>query len=124
MFPLFLNRALSAVVRHVNGYVDLIEAEAAAAARSVMTRIAMAIAGLLASLLFVAFGALWIVAAAWDQPYRLWVIGGVCLAFALAAAAAFVAAFREREGVFDRVRAEWAADRAAFSARRTGESHG
>ena len=119
---MFLNRAITAVIRHVNGYVDLIEAEAATAARSVMTRVAMAVAGLVATLLFVMFGALWIVAAAWDEPYRLWVIGGVCLAFALGAIAAFAAAFREREGVFDRVRAEWAADRAAFTGR--GELHG
>ena len=122
MFP-DLRRAAGALMRHVAGYLDLIEAEATQAARSVRERLVLLLIGLMSALLSVSLAAVWIIVATWDESYRLWIIGGLSALFAVAGVTSLLGGLRGGDGLFVRLRAEWTADRAAFSGVRE-EHHG
>ena len=67
-----------------------------------------AIAGMMA----LGLGCLWIIAATWDGPNRLWAVGGLCIGFLLIAISggAYAVGGRSRGKPFEQLRAEWRAD--------------
>jgi uncharacterized membrane protein YqjE len=108
---MYLRRMVPVLLRHLGGYVALFEIEARHAATLIQRRLLLAAIGLISALLSVCLVIVWIVAAAWDGPYRLWVIGGLVAVFAITAIGTIAGAVRDRGGTFDRLKAEWAADR-------------
>lgn len=106
-----LRRVGPLLLRHACGYVDLIAAEAQVAAATVKKRLFLAAVGVVSTLLGLALLVAWLIAATWDSPYRLWVIGGFCAAFVAMAFASLRMAVAGRGEMFERLKAEWAADR-------------
>lgn len=106
-----LRKLLPVAGAHAMGYVSLIGADAELAFGSMRRRVYFGIGAFMAAWLSIALGIVWIVAAAWDSPNRLWWIGGLTLGLAAVAVALGLTAGRKVDQPFSRVRAEWAADR-------------
>jgi uncharacterized membrane protein YqjE len=100
------------VLQHACGYLDLFEEEIKSALASLKRRLMLALVGLISAALALAVGLVWIIAAVWNEPYRLWVIGGICAAFAATAVAAGGMALNDRRRMFAHLKAQWAADKA------------
>jgi uncharacterized membrane protein YqjE len=104
-----------AVLRHLEAWAEVAGEDVRDAASHVARRLlALMIA---AASAFVAFLMLcaWILIVAWDGPWRLWVAGGLVIAFAALAAGlawpAFRGGARPQEQFFVRIRAELDRDR-------------
>ncbi len=107
----------AAILRHLGGYVEMFEAEASGALQSIRQRAVLAALALGSGLISVLMALLWIIAATWEGPYRLLVIGSLCAVFGFVAVTAVAGASRERDPVFGRLRSEWNADRSLLFGR-------
>ena len=113
-----LPRVLAAVLQHLMAYGELLCDDTGDALRQwrrhAIGLAVAAVAGALALLL----GCFWIVAAAWNGPYRLVAPGALCVAFLLIAAVAWRWTREDRTAVapFSRLRAELREDRLALAA--------
>lgn len=91
-----LTATASIAVRHAGAYADLIASDLSLSSqdlrRQLVAAVTLGIGVLLASALACALA----IAAAWDTPARLWVIGGLVAAALLVAAVAFLRLRRVR----------------------------
>jgi uncharacterized membrane protein YqjE len=106
-----IRRLLPALGRHAAGYASLIGAEAGSALAIIRRRLILGIATFLIAWLSIVVGLVWLVAAVWDTPYRLWLLGGLTIGLALIAMITAAMMMRGSDELFRKVRAEWAADR-------------
>jgi len=109
-----LQRLAPAVLRHLLAYGELLCEEAGDALRQSRRRALGLAVTVAAGVMALALACLWAIAASWDGPNRLTVVGGLCIGFVLASVlgAAYTRGARPA-GVpapFDRLRAEWRAD--------------
>jgi uncharacterized membrane protein YqjE len=109
-----LLRLVPALLRHLGAYGDLFVDEAADAVRDLRRQL-LGLALLLTSGGVAALMAcVWVIAATWDGPHRLQVIGALCIGFVLIALAgawyAHSAVVPGRPRPFERLRAEWRED--------------
>jgi uncharacterized membrane protein YqjE len=109
-----LQRLAPAVLRHLIAYGELLCEETGDALRQSRRRALGVAVTVAAGVMALALGCVWAIAASWDGPYRLAVIGALCLSFVLLALIAAIythgAAPAGRSAPFERLRAEWAAD--------------
>jgi uncharacterized membrane protein YqjE len=104
-----------ALAEHACGYAELLAAEAAEAAPLIRRRLVLNALAAGCGVLSGLFALLWVIAATWDGPYRLWTIGGFVVLFGLGAVGCATAAGSRKMQLFSRLRLEWAADRALFN---------
>lgn len=109
-----LSRAL---LRHLFAYGELLFEEARVVLGRVRRRVVGMAVALLAGMMAVGLGCLWIIAATWDGPNRLWAVGGLCIGFLLIAicGGAYAVGGRSRGAPFEQLRAEWRADMAEIA---------
>jgi uncharacterized membrane protein YqjE len=109
-----LPKAAPALLRHLIGYVELVEQDLVQTQRDVGARLAAA-AILGVSIFFVVLsGCLMVVALTWDTPHRVAAIGwmgGAFLAVAVVAAAYRSNVLQSQAPFLDTVRREWREDR-------------
>jgi uncharacterized membrane protein YqjE len=126
-----LLRLLPALLRHVVAYGDLIVDEAAAAACELRRQLLGLAVALTAGGVAALMACVWVIAVTWDGPHRVQAVAALCISFALLAVAG---AWYARSGIlpgqprpFERLRAEWRADReqlaALYSTVDRGDSH-
>jgi hypothetical protein len=108
-----LQRLAPALLRHLVGYGELLCEEAGDALRQSRRRaLGLAVtvgAGVMALML----ACVWAIAASWDGPNRLVVVGVLCIGFATVSLIGMVHGRRARSAgpaPFDRLKAEWRAD--------------
>ena len=109
-----LQRLAPALLRHLIAYGELLRDETGDALRQSRRRAIGLAVTVAAGSMAVVLACLLAIAASWDGPNRLAVVGALCGTFALVAV---TAAFYSRGGVvagraapFERLRAEWRAD--------------
>ncbi len=109
-----LSTTASIAVRQAGAYTDLILSDLDVSSRLVRRRVVWAAVTLLALHLALMMGSVLIVALSWDSQYRLWVVAGLFVGYAIAA---IVAAWRlgivnsGAPGVLSQTAREWAKDR-------------
>lgn len=123
---LSLPRALPALIRHVASYVELLGGELQTAVGDVRRRALLGALGAVAAFLSLLLIIGWIIAAAWDGPWRMHAFAALVVGFAITAIALFGAAASKPRPTFEKLRREWAADRELLHRRlHSGEqSHG
>lgn len=109
-----LRRLAPAVLRHLMAYGELLCEETGDALRQSRRRaLGLAVAAA-AGVMALALACVWVIAANWDGPNRLAVVGALCIGFAVISAlgAAYTRGARPPGAAapFDRLRAEWRAD--------------
>jgi len=109
-----LQRLAPAVFRHLVAYGELLCEEAGDALRQSRRRALGVAVTAAAGLMALSLACVWAIAASWDGPNRLIVVGALCLGFMLVAAVGAVYARGSvppgRSAPFERLRAEWRAD--------------
>jgi hypothetical protein len=109
-----LQRLAPAVLRHLIAYGELLCEEAGDALRQSRRRALGLAVTVTAGVMALSLACVWAIAAGWDGPNRLTVIGALCLSFVVVAliGAAYARAARlpDRPAPFERLRAEWQAD--------------
>ncbi len=115
------------VLRHLDAYVEVAGADAREAAAAVVRRlIAILLAAACAFIALLMFCA-WLLALAWDGPWRSWTAAGLALAFAAGAAGLALPVLKRRpeagERFFPRVRQELTRDRALIDRALNGGDH-
>lgn len=109
-----LQRLAPAVLRHLIAYGELLYEETGDALRQSRRRAVGFAVTVAAGATALVLACLWAIAASWDGPNRLVVVGALCIAFVVVAVIA--AAYTRGTGLtgttapFDRLRAEWRAD--------------
>ncbi|HWW21943.1 MAG TPA: hypothetical protein VNZ06_14175 [Steroidobacteraceae bacterium] len=109
-----LQRLAPAVLRHLIAYGELLCEEAGDALRQSRRRALGLAVTVTAGVMALSLACVWAIAASWDGPNRLAVVGMLCFSFvivALAGAAYARGAVQPGRPVpFERLRAEWQAD--------------
>jgi uncharacterized membrane protein YqjE len=103
-----------AVLRHLEGYAELAGEDAREAATLLARKLAAILVGAAAALVALLLVCFWLVALAWDTPWRNWVAGGLALGFALVAVVVALPVLRPKHGpppFFARTRTELGRDR-------------
>lgn len=119
-----------AVLRHLEAYAELAGEDAREAATLLARKLAAILAAGAAAFVALILFCFWLVALAWDGPWRNWVAGGLALGFALAAVAIAWPVLRPRgpPAFFARTRSELGRDRVllerAFAGRRNAANGG
>ncbi|MGH8144393.1 MAG: hypothetical protein ACREU2_18005 [Steroidobacteraceae bacterium] len=105
-------RLLQALLRHLFAYGHLLHQEIIEALRLGRRRLVGAAVALLAGMLALMLGCLWVIAATWDGPNRLTAVGALCVGFALIAiiGGLYAGGGAGAARPFERLRAEWRAD--------------
>jgi hypothetical protein len=109
-----LQRLAPAVLRHLIAYGELLCEEAGDALRQSRRRALGLAVTVAAGVMALSLACVWAIAASWDGPNRLMVVGALCFSFVIVAlggvAYARGAAPAGRVAPFDRLRAQWRAD--------------
>jgi hypothetical protein len=109
-----LQRLAPAVLRHLIAYGELLCEEAGDALRQSRRRALGLLVTVAAGVMALSLACLWAIAASWDGPHRLAVVGALCFSFVIVAlvgvAYARGAAPAGRAAPFERLRTEWRAD--------------
>jgi uncharacterized membrane protein YqjE len=107
-------------VRHVVAYGDLLCEETEDALRVWRRRVLGLLVGLIAGSLALLMGCVAVIAATWDGPHRLSAVIALCVAFAVIALLGLWYAkappASDQPQPFERLRAEWDADRREIAA--------
>jgi uncharacterized membrane protein YqjE len=110
-----LQRLAPAVLRHLIAYGDLFCEEAGDALRQSRRRALGLAVTVTAGVMALSLACVWVIAASWDGPNRLVVVGVLCIAFVIVALAGVAyargATVPGRAAPFERLKAEWQADR-------------
>ncbi len=107
-----VQKVIPIVIRHLDGYVDLVEHDLSVAKKATVSR-AKSLALLSVSVMFaLLFTCLLIVAIAWDSDYRLLTIGLIAGGFVAVAIASGTLFVRQRQEPFASLKREWREDRA------------
>lgn len=96
------------------GYAELVAADLELGCASVARRLRAAVLCGVSAVLTLLVGLTWLIAASWDTPYRLTILGaltGVMFAITLVTGAIARSRGRAMRRPFDNVRTEWAKDR-------------
>jgi uncharacterized membrane protein YqjE len=91
-----LSATASIAVRHAGAYADLIASDLSLSSRDVRRQLVAAATLGLGTLLAAALGCVLAIAAAWDTPARLWVIGALIAAALLVVGVSFLRLRRVR----------------------------
>jgi membrane protein implicated in regulation of membrane protease activity len=113
-----------AVLRHLEGYAEVAGEDAREAATLLARKLAAILIAAAATFLALLMTCVWLVALAWDTPWRNWVAAGLVLAFAGVALALALPVLRpgaEPPRFFTRIRAEFGRDRELLE--RTFDGH-
>ncbi len=107
-----LPKLAQALLRHLIAYGELAYEEAREALARARRQIVGIAVALLAGMMALGLGCLWVIAATWNGPDRLWAVGGLCIGFLLIAISggAYAVGGRSRGTAFEQLRAEWRAD--------------
>jgi hypothetical protein len=109
-----LQRLAPAVLRHLIAYGELLCEETGDALRQSRRRALGLAVTAAAGVMALALACVWAIAASWDGPNRLFVVGTLCVSFIIVAliGAGYArgAIASRRPAPFDRLRAEWRAD--------------
>jgi hypothetical protein len=105
-----LPRLARALLGHAFAYAELLCQELDAAVRTARRRLLGAVLALIAALMALLMGCVWVIAATWDGPDRLLAVGALCIGFALIAFVCGAYAGGAGAQPFARLRAEWHAD--------------
>jgi uncharacterized membrane protein YqjE len=117
-----VRRAVPIVLRHLDGYVELMEQDLSAAKAAAVSKVkALMLLGV-SAVFAVLFACLLLVALAWDSDYRTLVIGIIAGTFALVAVASATIFARKREVPFASLKREWREDRALVKSLITPDS--
>ncbi len=103
-----------AVLRHLEAYAEVAGEDIREAGTLVARKIAALLVAFIAAFIALLLFCFWLVALAWDGPWRNWVAGGLALGFAIAAAVLAIPVLRPRGGppaFFARTRTELGRDR-------------
>lgn len=106
---------LPAVLRHLEGYAEVAGEDAREAAMLLARKLAAVLIAAVAAFIALLLTCFWLVALAWDGPWRNWVAGGLALAFAILAVVLALPVLRPKDGppaFFRRTRTELGRDRA------------
>lgn len=116
-----------AVLRHLHAYAEIAGEDARDAAATVARRLLALLIAAAASFIALLMFCAWLLALAWDGPWRTWTAAGLALVFAAGAAALAFPALRRRtepeEKLFPRVRQEWERDRELIDRAMNGNDH-
>lgn len=105
---------LPAVLRHLEAYAEVAGEDAREAATLLARKLAAILVAVVAAFIALLLFCFWLVALAWDGPWRNWVAGGLALTFALAAVVLALPVLRPKGGppaFFARTRTELGRDR-------------
>jgi hypothetical protein len=109
-----LQRLAPAVLRHLIAYGELLCDEAGDALRQSRRRALGLAVSVTAGVMAVALACVWVIAANWDGPNRLTVVGALCGAFVVITLVGVAYARGGRPpgatAPFERLKAEWQAD--------------
>lgn len=115
-----LSRVVPAMLRHALAYADLLREETEDAMRVWRRRVLGLALGLLAGSLALLLGCAAVIAATWNGPHRVTAIIALCVTFAVIALLGFWYASADQAPgqprPFERLRAEWDADRRELAA--------
>jgi len=105
-----------AVMRHLQAYAEVAGEDARDAAAVLARRLLALLIAAAAAFVSLLMLCAWLLALAWDGPWRAWTAAGLALGFAAAAAALALPLLRRRAPphalfFFPRVRNEWSRDR-------------
>jgi uncharacterized membrane protein YqjE len=103
-----------AVLRHLEAYAEIAAEDAREAAVIVARKLATVLVAAVAAFVALLMLCAWLLALAWDGPWRNWVAGGLALGFALLAVALALPVLRPRTAhpaFFARTRLEFGRDR-------------
>jgi uncharacterized membrane protein YqjE len=110
-----LSQLASTVLRHLDGYREIVGADAREAAAALAGRMLAILLAAAAALISALMACVWVLALAWDGPWRTWTAAGLALAFAITAVGIAWPLLRRRSGkplpLFCRVRRELNRDR-------------
>ena len=125
-----LSRVAPAVLRHLDGYREVVGADARDAAAMMAGRMLAILLAAAAAMISALMVCAWILALAWDGPWRAWTAAGLALAFAVASVGIAWPLLRRRpekpSTLFSRVRRELNRDRDLLErvlATGTGDGH-
>ena len=113
-----------AVLRHLEAYAEVAGEDAREAATLLARKLTAILIAAVAAFLALLMTCVWLLALAWDGPWRNWVAGGLVLAFAGLALALALPVLRpgaDPPRFFSRIRAEFGRDRALIE--RTFDGH-
>ncbi len=108
---------LPAVLRHLEAYAEVAGEDVREAATLLARKLAAILAAAATAFVALLMLCLWLVALAWDGPWRNWVAGGLAIGFALVAVALALPVLRPKQGppaFFARTRTELGRDRELF----------
>ena len=116
-----------AVLRHLEAYAEVAGEDARDAAAAVARRLLALLLAAAASFVALLMFCVWLLALAWDGPWRTWTAAGLALVFAAGAAALAIPVLRRRakpdEEFFPRLRQELGRDRELFDRALNGGDH-
>ena len=125
-----LSRVAPAVLRHLDAYREVVGADARDAAAMMAGRMLAILLAAAAAMISALMVCAWILALAWDGPWRAWTAAGLALAFAVASVGIAWPLLRRRpekpSTLFSRVRRELNRDRDLLErvlATGTGDGH-
>ena len=105
---------VTAVLHHVEAYAAVAGEDVREAATLLARKLAAILVAAAAAFIALVLACFWLLALAWDGPWRNWVAGGLALAFAVAAVLLALPVLRPRDGppaFFARTRTELGRDR-------------
>jgi uncharacterized membrane protein YqjE len=103
-----------AILRHLEAYAEVAGEDVREAATLLARKLAAILVAAAAAFIALILACFWLIALAWDGPWRNWVAGGLALAFAAAAVLVALPVLRPRAGppaFFARTRTELRRDR-------------
>jgi uncharacterized membrane protein YqjE len=104
-----------AILRHLQAYAEVAGEDAREAAQAVARRLLLLLVAAACAFVALLMLCAWLLALAWDTPWRLWTAAGLAVAFAIAAAGLALPMLRRSAGgrseFFPRMRYELERDR-------------
>jgi uncharacterized membrane protein YqjE len=104
-----------AILRHLEGYAEVVGEDAREATAFLARRLLALLIAAACAFVGLLMACAWILALAWDTPWRTWVAAGLALLFAVGAVALIIPTLRrgtgERVLFFPRIRYELERDR-------------